>query len=96
MFIRIDVGDIQLLLCGTHDNSVMSFPPTVNDTVFQVSSTAEKIDQKIIQHTLLHCIKVGFSFIEIQSIDTYAVILLLAYIAMELIIMIRSIYTSRL
>ena len=74
----------------------MSFPPTVNDTVFQVSSTAEKIDQKIIQHTLLHCIKVGFSFIEIQSIDTYVVILLLAYIAMELIIMIRSIYTSRL
>ena len=79
-----DVGDTHLLLCATHNNSVISFPPTVNDTVFQISSTAEEANQKITWHAL-HCIKVRYSFIEIQSIDTDALILLLAYIAMELV-----------
>ena len=78
------VGNTHLLLCATHDNSVISFPPTVDDTVFQISSKAEEADQKIIRHTL-HYIKVGYSFIEIQSIDTEVLILLLAYIAMELV-----------
>ena len=52
--------------------------------MFPISSTAEEADQKIIRHAL-HCIKVGYSFIEIQSIDTDVLILLLAYIAMELV-----------
>ena len=82
--IHSDVGNTHLLLCATHDNSVISFPPTVNDTMFQISSTAEEADQKIIRH-VRHSIKVGYSFIEIQSIDTDVLILLLACIAMELV-----------
>ena len=50
--IHNDVGNAHLLLCTTHNNSlitpVISFPPTVNDTVFQISNTAEEADQKII------------------------------------------------
>ena len=46
--IHSDVSNRDLLLCATHDNSLISFPPTVNDTVFQISSTAEEADQKII------------------------------------------------
>ena len=83
MFIYSDVGNTHLLLCATHDNSLISFPPTVNDTVFQTSSTAKEADQNIIRHAL-HCIKVGYSFVEIQSTDTDVLILLLVYIAMEL------------
>ena len=56
----------------------ISFPPTVNDTVLKISSSAKEADQKIIQRAL-HCIKVGYSFIEIQSIDIDVLILLLAY-----------------
>ena len=44
MSIHSDVGNTRLLLCATHDNSVISFLPTVNDTVFQISSTAEEAD----------------------------------------------------
>ena len=84
VYIHSDVGNTHLLLCATHNSSEISFPPTVNDTVFQISSTAEEADQKIIWHAL-HCIKVGYSFIEIQSIDTDVLILLLAYIALELV-----------
>ena len=50
--IHSDVGNMHLLLCATQDNSVVSFPPTVNDTVFQISSTAKEADQKIIRHAL--------------------------------------------
>ena len=64
-------------LLGTHDNSVISFLPSVNDTVFQISSTEKEADQKIIRHAL-HRIKVDCSFIEMQSIDTDVLILLLA------------------
>ena len=46
--IHSDVGNTHLLLCATHNNSEISFLPTVNDTVFQISSTAEEADQKII------------------------------------------------
>ena len=46
--IHSDVGNTHLLLCATHNNSEISFPPTENDTVFQISSTAEEADQKII------------------------------------------------
>ena len=82
--IHSDVDDTHLLLCATHDNFVISFPPTVNDTALQISSTAEEADQKIIRHAL-HCIKVRYSFIELQSIDTDVLILLQAYIAIELV-----------
>ena len=46
--IHNDVDNTHLLLCATHGNSVISFPPTVNDTVFQISSTAKDADQNII------------------------------------------------
>ena len=42
-----DVGNTHLLLCATHDKSVISFPPTVNCTVFQISSTARKLIKKL-------------------------------------------------
>ena len=42
-----EVGNTHLLLCATHNNSLFSFPPTVNDTVFQISSTAKEADQKL-------------------------------------------------
>ena len=48
MSIHSDVGNTHLLLCATHDNSVISFPLVVNDTVLQISSTAEEADQKTI------------------------------------------------
>ena len=51
-----DVGNTHLLLCVTHDNSIISFLPSVNDTVFQISCTAEEADQKIIRRAL-HSIK---------------------------------------
>ena len=41
--IHSDVGNTHLLLCATHNNSEISFPPFVNDT-----STADEADQKII------------------------------------------------
>ena len=82
--IHSDVGNTHLLLCAPHHNCVISFPPTVNDIVFQISSTAQETNQKIIRQAL-YCIKVGYSFIEIESIDTDLLILLLAYIAMELV-----------
>ena len=56
----------------------------VNDTVFQISNTTEEVHQKNIRRAV-HCIKVGYSFIEIQSIDIDVLILLFAYIAMELV-----------
>ena len=84
VFIHSDVANTHLLLCATHDNSVISFLPTVNDTVFQISSTAEETDQKIIRHAL-HCIKVGYSFKEMRPNDTDVLILLLAYIVMKLV-----------
>ena len=64
--IHSDVGNTHLL-CATHNTSVISFPPTVNDTVFQISSTAEEADQKIIPH----CIKVRYFFTEIILYTLY-------------------------
>ena len=61
MSIYSDVGNTHLLLCATHDNSVISFPPTVNETLLQISITAEEADEKIIRHAL-QCIKVGYSY----------------------------------
>ena len=58
--IHSDVGNTHILLCATTITRI-SFPPTVNDTVLQISSSAKEADQKIIRHAL-HCIKVGYSY----------------------------------
>ena len=75
MSIHSDIGNTHLLL---------PFSPNANNTVFQISNITEEADQKIIRHAV-HCIKVGYSFIEIQSIDSDVLFLLLAYIAMKLV-----------
>ena len=80
--VHCEVGNIQIQLCVTYKDTIMSFPSTINDTVFQISSTAEEADQKVVRH-VLHCIKVGYS-VEVHSIDTDVLILLLAYVAIEL------------
>ena len=48
VYIHSDVVNTHLLLCTTHSNSEISFPPTVNDATFQISIIAEEADQKII------------------------------------------------
>ena len=53
------------------------------ETLFQIDSTAEEADQKIVQHTL-HSIKTMHNEIEVQSTNTDVLALLLAYIAMEM------------
>ena len=80
--VHCEVGNIQIQLCVTYKDTIMSFPSTINDTVFQISSTTEEADQKVVRH-VLHCIKVGYS-VEVHSIDTDVLILLLAYVAIEL------------
>ena len=45
--IHSDVGNTHLLLSATHNNSVIFFPPTVNDKVFKISSTAKKLIKKL-------------------------------------------------
>ena len=74
--IHSDVGNTHLLLRATHDNSLISFPATVNHIVFQISSTAWEGDQKIIRNAL-RCIKVEYSFIKKQLIDNIVLIMLL-------------------
>ena len=79
--IHSNVGNVHLLLCVIQDNCVISFPPTVNDTVFQIPSTVQEANQNY----ALHCIKIKYSFIKILSIDTDVLILLLPDIAMKLV-----------
>ena len=47
-----------------------------------VDSKAEEADQKLVRHTL-HCITEKYTVMEIQSIDTDVLVLLLACFAME-------------
>ena len=55
----------------------LTFHQGFNDTAFQISSRDEEADQKIIRDAL-DSTKVGCSFIEMQSIDTDVLIVLLA------------------
>ena len=66
--IHRDVGMLQLQLCVTYNDTIISLPPLVNHSAFQIESTSEEADQKIVRHTL-HCIKEEYTDIEIQSID---------------------------
>ena len=52
----------------------------MDDDIFQISSTAEEEYQKIVRHAF-HCIRSGYTDIEVQSIDTDVLVLLLAYVA---------------
>ena len=81
--IHKDVGADKLQLVATYRDSVVSFPPLINRSEFSVESTSEEADQKIVRHTL-HCIEESYINIEIQSIDYDVLILLLAYVAMQM------------
>ena len=48
-----------------------------------VDSTAEEADQKLVRRTL-HSIREKYTVIKVKSIDTDVLVLLLAYVAMEL------------
>ena len=77
--IHQDADMFQLQLCVTYNDAVISQPP-LNQSTFQIESTAEEADQKLVRHAL-HCIKEEYTDIEIQSIDYDVLILLLAYVA---------------
>ena len=80
------VGNMNLQICVTQNDTIMSVPTAVNDEIFQISSTAEEADQKIVRHAL-RCIRSGYSDIVVQSIDTDVLVLLLAYVAKTLELM---------
>ena len=84
--IHRDVGNMNLQICVTQNDTIISVPTAVDDEIFQISSTAEEADQKIVRHAL-HCIRSGYSDIEVQSIDTDVLVLLLAYVAKTLELM---------
>ena len=73
----------QLQLCVTYNDTVISLPPLVSRSAFQIDSASEEADQKLVRHTI-HCIKEGYTDIELQSIDHDVLILLLAYVAMAM------------
>ena len=79
--IHVECGNSLLKLCVTYEDKTMSAPPMIDSSM--VDSTAEEADQKLVRHTL-HCIREMYTEIEVQSIDTDVLILLLAYVAMEL------------
>ena len=81
--IHWDVGTLHLQLCVTYKANVISLPSLMNHSPFQIESTAEEADQKIVRHTL-HCINEEYTDIEIQSIDIDVPILLLAYVAIQM------------
>ena len=74
---------MNLQICVTQNGSIISVPTAVDDDIFQISSTAEEADQKIVRHAF-HCIRSGYTDIEVQSIDTDVLVLLLAYVAKTL------------
>jgi len=71
---------MNLQICVTQNDTLISVPTAVDDDIFQISSTAEEEYQKIVRH-VFHCIRSGYTDIEVQSIDTDVLVLLLAYVA---------------
>ena len=80
--IHRDVGTFHLQLCVTYKDNVISLSSLMNHSPFQIEITAEEADQKIVRHT--HCISEEYTDIEIQSIDHDVLILLLAYVAIQM------------
>ena len=78
-----EVGDVNVRLNVTHNENVLPVPDHRGESSFQIQSTAEEADQKVVRHTL-HCMKTNCEYIEIQSIDSDVLILLLANVAAEL------------
>ena len=83
MSLHHEVGDTRLQLNVTYNDTVRSLPVSVNSSAFPIASTSEEADQKIIRHTL-HCIKSSYAYIEVHSVDSDVLILLLTYVAAEL------------
>ena len=78
--IHVECGTSQRKLCFTYESRTFSALQKV-DILFQIDSTAEKTDQKFVGHTVP--IKTMFNDIEVQSIGTDVLVLLLTYGVME-------------
>ena len=81
VYMHAECGNTFLKYCVTYEDRTIS-TPTLLDTSM-VDSTSEETDQKLVRHTL-HSITEKCTVIEVQSIDTDVLVLLLAYVAMEL------------
>ena len=79
--IHAECGNTLLQLCATTEDRTISIPAVLDASM--VDSTAEEADQKLLRHTL-HCLREKYTVIEVQSIDNNFLVLLLAYVAMEL------------
>ena len=79
--IHAECGNTLLQLCATTEDRTISTPTVLDASM--VDSTAEEADQKLVRHTL-HCLIKKYTVIEVQSIDNNFLVLLLAYVAMEL------------
>ena len=76
-----ECGNTLLKLCVTCEDRTILILTLLDTSKFD--SKAEEADQKLVRHTL-HSIREKYTVIEVQSIDTGVLVLLLAYIAMEL------------
>ena len=75
-------GNHNLQFYVTFQNRVCSVPESLDNSIFEMASTAEEAEQKAVRHTL-NCLKTNFDHIEIHSIDTDVLIQLLANVADE-------------
>ena len=81
--IHSHVGNTHLLLCATHNNSVISFPSTLMIHCFKFQVQLKKLIKKLFD--MLFIVSKLDTLLEIQLIETDVLILLLAYIAIKLI-----------
>ena len=79
--IHAKCGNTLLKLCVTYEDRTI-LTSTLLDTSM-IDSTAEEADQKLVRNTL-HSIREKYTVMEVQSIDTDVLVLLLADVAMEL------------
>ena len=79
--IHAKCGNTLLKLCVTYEDRTI-LTSTLLD-ISMIDSTAEAADQKLVRDTL-HSIREKYTVMEVQSIDTDVLVLLLADVAMEL------------
>ena len=79
--VHAECGNTLLQLCVPYEDRTISTTALLDTSM--VDSTAEETDQKLVRHTF-HCIREKYTVIDPQSIDTDVLVILLAYVAMEL------------